>query len=366
MTGSTDEETDRSAERPGRLSRVGFWLALAIFSTFFAEVTCANQPYAFFSVDLWLLMVPIYGLHAVVIAGAIWRFGRPGRAALYLGGMLFGMYEAYMTKVIWAGWNANEVPFKIGEIAVFQTAVLVLFYHAVMAFLIPLLMTERLLLDSDAVWRQFPPRVVAWRRSRIAIMLLGAACGAFQGATFGANMGALGLTGCLASTVGCATVVLLTVLLWRNAVSRPWNWEDLMPDRREWIGLSALLLGYYVFAGVAFHPENWPGWQGHVVVLLMYAALLLLFVRALRRREAPARGSTTPAPEAYSGVRDWLRFTVVYIGVSTAVCALTLRLPVPGVLFAGLVLLAGIAFGAYCFFRSARFALGSGEVREDA
>ena len=53
---------------------------------------------------------------------------------LYFVSLLFGMYEAYITKVLWSPpWNPGSL--RIAGIALAETTLLVFFWHAV--FFIP-------------------------------------------------------------------------------------------------------------------------------------------------------------------------------------------------------------------------------------
>ena len=74
--------------------RLYFWFLLAVFSTFFAEVTIGSAPMVFWKLDGWILTVPVYGLHILVLAPIIIRPGRkPAWQAIYLTGLIFGLYE---------------------------------------------------------------------------------------------------------------------------------------------------------------------------------------------------------------------------------------------------------------------------------
>ncbi|MFO7944382.1 MAG: hypothetical protein R6U51_08825 [Anaerolineales bacterium] len=48
-----------------------------------------------------LVVVPLYGLHILVLAHLVYRSPQPHFPSLIFAGMLFGLYEAYLTKVLW-------------------------------------------------------------------------------------------------------------------------------------------------------------------------------------------------------------------------------------------------------------------------
>ena len=51
--------------------------------------------------------------------------------------MLYGMHEAYITKVGWVSFCSEGPFFRAGGIALFEMILLVLFLHALLAFVVP-------------------------------------------------------------------------------------------------------------------------------------------------------------------------------------------------------------------------------------
>ena len=89
------------SEAPPFLVRLLFWLILGAFSVFFAEVTAGSSPFPW--IDAWGLFVvlPLYGLHVLFLAWIVVpRARRISLPTLFVAGALFGMYEAYITKVL--------------------------------------------------------------------------------------------------------------------------------------------------------------------------------------------------------------------------------------------------------------------------
>ena len=133
-----------------------FWLILGAFSVFFAEVLATSDPYVFFHFFGLLGVFPHYTLHVLVLAPLVIRLDRKVRfGALFLAGTLFGLYEAYMTKVLWSPpWDPDAI--RIGGVAVMTSAMLVLFWHPFFSFLLPLFVADHLLLDSDRLQFSLP------------------------------------------------------------------------------------------------------------------------------------------------------------------------------------------------------------------
>jgi len=72
-----------------------FWLVLAAFSTFFAEVFSGSDMFPFFNAWGILVVVPLYGLHIILLASQVYRVEKPRFSSLVFAGMIFGLYEAY-------------------------------------------------------------------------------------------------------------------------------------------------------------------------------------------------------------------------------------------------------------------------------
>ena len=82
-----------------------FWLIMGALSTVLAEVVAGSSPFPFF--DAWgiLVVFPLYTLHILVLSYIVFRKCVPTLKNLFLAGALFGLYEAYITKVLWTGWQ---------------------------------------------------------------------------------------------------------------------------------------------------------------------------------------------------------------------------------------------------------------------
>jgi hypothetical protein len=104
------------------LIRILFWIILGVLSTFFAEVISGNEPIVFFQSFGWTGVFPIYALHTLLLVYLAFKLlpvtGWISIRTIYLISTLFGMYEAYMTKVLWnPPWNAMS--FRIGGVSFF-------------------------------------------------------------------------------------------------------------------------------------------------------------------------------------------------------------------------------------------------------
>ena len=167
---------DLRTDRPSRRIRLFFWVILGAFSVFFAEVTVGSSMFPFFEPFSVLVTCPLYALHILVLGSIVLRHPSPLFASLFFAGAIFGLYEAYITKVLWSPpWN--QKPVMVGGMAIIESMMLVLFYHAVMAFIVPLVAAERLLTSSGQATGTLKPRLAGWIDERWFAVAFAATCG---------------------------------------------------------------------------------------------------------------------------------------------------------------------------------------------
>jgi hypothetical protein len=295
---------------PSRKRKIAFWLIAGMLSVVCVEVPAGSTMFPFFT--LWGLLVvwPLYLLHSVFLAGIVFRLGRPGFWPLYAAGMLYGMYEAYITKVIWVSFRPEGPMFAAGGIALFETIILVLFLHPLLAFVVPLLFTEMLLTNSNEVFLGLP----RWLRQSIRnhpmvwAGLLMAMFGLMQ------FVNSSSVLSSLISGLGNGVVIGLVVLWWRRSGGAEYSLRELLPGPRGLKIFGGVLLAWYLFWGWAIKRQSIPAiLHGQLTVWLLYAALLWIFYRCLlRSRQGP------PAAEETAVVFTWRGFWFC-VGLATAV-----------------------------------------------
>lgn len=287
--------------------RLLFWLLLGALSVFFAEIVSGSSSYAFFTAWGLLAVLPLYGLHALFLA---WLVFRPQRrvtlSALFLAGAMFGLYEAYITKVLWdPTWGSHGL--NLGGLYVTQTAVLVLYWHPLMAFIVPVVVGETLFTSSRESLRALPRWLQGGRGEAVRRAWLPAAFGAFCGISKALNARSP-LEGLFSAASGVGVLLVLAVL-WRRTGCSLARFRDLLPSRREAMVLGVLLGLLYVVMGVGIRPEALPrALVPHLSVWLMYLLLIGLFLREPRHSRS---GSLEVDAEPPSQVR--LRPVMVFL-----------------------------------------------------
>jgi hypothetical protein len=299
-----------ASRAPSRKRKIAFWLIAGMLSVVCVEVPAGSTMFPFFT--LWGLLVvwPLYLLHSVFLAGVVFRLGRPSFWPLYAAGMLYGMYEAYITKVVWVSFRPEGPMFAAGGIALFETIILVLFLHPLLAFVIPLLFTEMLLTNSNEVFLGLPQ----WSRQSIRnhpmvwAGLLMAMFGLMQ------FVNSSSVLSSLASGLGNGVVVGLAVLWWRRSGGTAYSLRELLPGLRGLKIFGGVLLAWYIFWGILIKRESIPPiLHGQLTVWILYTVLLWIFYRCLlRSRQGP------PAVNESAVAFSWRGFLYCF-GVATAV-----------------------------------------------
>lgn len=310
-TEDTAAPIDTDPPRPRRLIRWLFWLIVSAFSVFFAEVVSGSQPLAFMQFPGTPMMMLIYGIHALVLASIVWRRDRVDFASLVFAGVVFGLYEAYITKVIWTPLS-SENPIVVGGFNILTALMLVFVWHPFMAFIVPLFAVERCMLSSSDMLAACGPRWRRWLANWPVLVIFAAAMGLFHGTIMPSFAVAAG------SAVGCSLVLLALVWLWTGPVGGgSLTMRELLPRGIEWIVLAMLLLAQYVLYGLVWRSDKLPGLGPQAVVWGAYVLFIALLGMAVTRRPVPS--TRVAVPRRRPSVTTWLVFAAVFAGTSLLV-----------------------------------------------
>ncbi len=250
-----------------------FWLILAAFSTFFAEVFSGSDMFPYFSAWGLLVVVPLYGLHTILLAHLVYRVKEPRFPSLVFAGMIFGLYEAYLTKVLWAPpWGD---PLIIAEIAPVETLVLVTWWHCWFSFIIPLLVAEKLLTGSTSLGGSLPGKLGNFLNSWGGLAAVMAFGGFFQSI----NSPSIGQS--LLSGISTTAVLVGLTALWRRITrGQTYYMENLLPDKKQFKWLLVPVGIMYLVMGIVIRPEAFPGLLGHLVIWVLYGISFYLLCRS--------------------------------------------------------------------------------------
>lgn len=318
-------EQDASTGMPSRGRKWLFWIILGALSTFFAEVTAGSTPLPFFSPLGLLLVFPLYFLHTLFFFCVVWSFGRPTLGVLYAAGMLFGMYEAYLTKVVWTSYSPEGPMLTVAGIAFFETLLLVLFWHSVLAFMLPVFVAETCLTRSREIVGLLPGRVR--RRGKIPLVLLLIWGGFFT------SVNSPSVFRSVLSTFGSGAVVLALMALWTRMGGASYRMRDLLPGRKGRVAVATCMGLMYVGYSRLLEWDKLPGWGPQVTVWVIYAGLVWLLVRNLRRSRVRPVGAST----IRVGWKTLVLFLLMYVAAAIVGELAPIEIPLIIVSFASIV-----------------------------
>ena len=341
---------DLNPSAPSLKTRVFFWVLLGVFSVILAEVVSFSSPNVFMNVWGLCVVFPLYSLHILVLGYLVFKSRYLSLSTLFLAGMIFGLYEAYITKVLWSPtWGSPEP--MLGGVALVQTAVLVLFWHPWMSFILPLMAAERILTGSREVFLALPAGLrqkAGSRRGRIlSICAFAIFCAVYQG------LNAPSAAAVLLADLQAGLVFWAGLELWRRVTrGRIYNLRQLLPSGRPVFVLALLLAFNYLWQGIWIRPEALPRSPApHLVI----AGLYLLAGGLLWRHicQAPLSSFQETGTHAPVSWKALLLFFAVWTG-----CAAFLTVLKPAAMLGvtiswgtgillGLVLLSGAAWRAF-------------------
>jgi len=236
----------------------------------------------------WTVLVTywLYFAHFFFLTTLAVRTGRTALSSLYLWGVLFGLYESWITKVIWAGYNGDGKalghigPYGFSEIS------MVFLFHPVASFILPLAVTCLL---CPPLRRLFPE--LAWftgktTGARIVQAYLVLSFAPVMAMNSGGPVN-------LAMNLAMAIILLLALLrLARPALSSSDGRHIVVFGRRGFAGLCGYLALLYGVSYVALRPEGRPSAGVQLFTFVFYGfAIAGLW---LHRGREPLPGARTP------------------------------------------------------------------------
>jgi hypothetical protein len=332
-----------------RKSRWGFCVLTGCLSVFFAEVALGSYPSAYTSIWGWVGVFPVYALHILLLLSVAFSRGVPSLRTLYSLGAVFGLYEAYLTKMLWVHtWGDFQLQFA--GVSWFAVIALVFYWHPLMAFILPAF-TAELLLTSTPPNRSIIP--AAWRarfvsprsKTRLAL-LVGVLLGLNQAGQ--AQMPFVSLRG-----FPDALLLAAAVWWWQSRGARG-SLAEFLPSRKACFWLAAGLIAHFMLIGGGLRVEVFPGAAGQSTILALYGFFAWMAWRGLQSPVACVEVEPLEAEPAFKA-KHFAYLVLACFGTSAATQTLlpTVRAP----LFAAFLLagmLGGIVLVAVNLFKALR------------
>ena len=292
-------------------------LAIFLFgflSMIFAEVFSGSAPLWFLGIWGWFAVLPLYWAHALLLLNLAMKYERTSLTQLYLWGVIFGLYEGWITKVIWAGYM-GDVPalgtflgFAVGEFFV-----IALFWHALFAFIIPILVFQIIVQatnkgEAGSIHTSHLGVISKGKRNYVLLGIIIVTGSLFMMMGLGADSFSI----IVAGITNLAYIVLLSwfVTSWN---SKPMDLESLRLGKTGLSIIIIYLFAYYIVSFFTILPERIPSLGTILLTIAFYGfVIILIFVSPKDNRK------TIELPEGIidSGHITWALIIFLMLAVS--------------------------------------------------
>lgn len=276
--------------------RVLLLVLLSLISVFFAEVISGSMPFPLFEIWGYIVVIPLYGLHVIILLYIIRNFATNKKilfSTLYFGGVIFGLYEAYITKVLWEGLTADAL--ILFNVAILDYIVLVFFWHPIFSFIIPVLVFERLVTSSDYVYQGLPTFIKRFLKTKYGVFILMVIIGFFS--AFNGLIETL-----TASEVSIlAPIFLIFFWVYKKGILRVYTLDEILPTKKGMIYCSIYLFLIYFSLGIFFKPE-FLTMDNHISIWVSYVLFGYLFYRKLKANQSIEVSETQGSIVAFKSV----------------------------------------------------------------
>jgi len=268
----------QGSEKPAD-SRWSQLVLIGFLSMVFAEAFSGSSILWFIDGWSWFVTLPLYWSHTLLFLNLAMRSKRTSVGQLYLWGILFGLYESWVTKVLWAGYFTD--PPLLGTVfgfAIAENIVLLMFWHPVMAFVLPILVFQILAqagsTANEGMETAFPTHTSFLQRSRwnsvfyLYAFIIGSL---FMIVSSGYNFIVAGIT-----ALGSLILILIPYYLIKRRGGRPFSIQSLRLGRKGLTVTAAYVILLYAITFPILLPERIPSIETIIATFFIYAFVILL------------------------------------------------------------------------------------------
>ncbi|HTY89840.1 MAG TPA: hypothetical protein VMC84_01560 [Methanocella sp.] len=311
-------------------AKIVFILLAGALSMFFAEVCSGSSVLWFLTPWAWIVTFWLYLAHTVFFINLALYFRRTSLTALYLWGVLFGLYESWITKVAWAGY-AGQAP-GIGTFlgfAIPEFPIITFFWHPVFSFILPMLAFQAL---SGRVLPGHLQVLIKSRRNWILsalVVILGSAILAFNSKS--------NLVATVVTALGSFALIGALYLIASKRYGKQFSIESLRLGKAGMTLLLIYLAALYILTFIFILPERTAPPLTILLTLGVYAAIILLLY--LKKPDA-VEHSVMPDGKSIFGPGELTILAVTFTIMGALFCLVpTADHILTPVLYFGLVLL---------------------------
>jgi len=292
-------------------------LAIFLFgflSMIFAEVFSGASPLWFLGIWGWFVTLPLYWAHALLLLNLAMKYERTSLTQLYLWGVIFGLYEGWMTKVIWAGYMGDIPAYGVFlGFAVGEFFVIALFWHALFSFIIPILVFQIIVQatnkgEAGSIHTSHLGVISRRKRNYVLLGIIIVAGSLFMMMGLGADSFSIMIAG----ITNLAYIVLLSwfVTSWN---SKPLDLESLRLGKTGLSITIIYLFALYLYTFFTLFPERIPPLGTILLTIAFYGfVIILIFVSPRDNRK------TIELPEGIIDSGNITLFLVLFLMLSVS------------------------------------------------
>jgi len=283
----TEEHFPIGDVKPSTIVKIMLCLFIGCLSTFFAEVLSGSAPLWYLDLSGYILILPLYMLHLLLLLNLAMRSKRTSIPQLYLWGIFFALYESWITKVLWFAYpNAQSAQFGLFfGIAWGEFIMLVFFFHPIFSFIIPILVFQLFAISNqsesdDLKTIIFPSHVKFMIKNKkvaffIILAILLSVC--FIPISLGFNIFAVFL-----ATVGNIIIILFLYFLCKVVTKNKREVFSIYSLRLGKLGLTLVIISIivlYVFTFFFLLPERLPTtFIPYLIIICFYLFIISMII----------------------------------------------------------------------------------------
>ena len=271
--------------RTPRQAKALFILLIGLLSMVFAEVFAGSSPLWF--VTPWSILVtfPLYLAHILLFLNLALIFRRTSISSLYIWGILFALYETWITKVLWAGFSSNSYTIwgSVGGFGIYEFGIIGLFWHPLMSFIVPLLIFQIMAassMPSKGVLGSILPLVIKNRRNWFLAIFMTVTGASFLSAGSGYNFVVTDLT--------ILVSVLVVYIVYKIILSNYANYFSFYSLKLGRMGFAILgiyLAGLYIGSFLFILPSRIAALPTIFLTIVVYVTVIVLQFRTKQVKE---------------------------------------------------------------------------------
>jgi len=258
------------------LSKILLLLLAGILSVFYAEVLAGSSILWFTDLFGYIFLLPLYMFHLIVLFNIAVRINRLSPRSLYLFGVIFGLYETWMTKVAWAGFSDSGTPI-LGTLlgfAIAEMSIVSFVWHPFMSFIAPLVTIRILSIhigNKDDTDLGVIDLILAKNKSSLILYYFLAF---FAGGALALNSGGNIIVSAL-GFFGTLLMIAVIYFILKKMNKEIIKLDNLIIGKKGMILMISYLLFLHVLFFVSIRPSDIPGLLTMILTIGLYALIAI-------------------------------------------------------------------------------------------